>query len=147
MSNNDASFTVDFGEDTLDGLRCNGNWNLHRDFKIQGDGWRLISAVHATDFESSASFDLGYVSSTGLNLRNDPSNAYDREYSYLRDDSSELADILGVGLFFNDGDNGDLRAYLEGNFTNSDGSPIPIPSTAWLLACGLSCLVATKKFL
>jgi hypothetical protein len=148
LSGNDASFAVDFGEDTLDYLRCDGNWNLSRNFTIQGDGWLLISGVHATDYESTPSFDLDYRSSAGLYLRNYSSYAYQREYSYLQEDSSELTDILGVGLFFNDGDNGYLRASLDDYFTNSENSnPVPIPSAAWLLACGLPCLLAAKKIL
>lgn len=146
MGDRNASFAADFGEDTSDYLKCFGNWNLRRDFTIQGDGWLLISAVHSAEYEDNPSFELDYSSFAGLHLRNFSSYGDQWTNSHFHENSSELNDILGVGYFFNDGDMGYLSASLSDYYSNSEiTNIIPIPSAVWLFVCGLSCLAAVRK--
>lgn len=142
INDNDASFTVDFSENSPDHLRCNGDWVLTRDFKINGDGWLLISVEHSVGYPNIQTPQIDLRSTAELYLDNLSLYGWQHSVSYLDAYRPHLTeDLLGVGQFFNDGDNGYFRVALSDYVNNG----VPIPGAIWLLGFGLSCLAAIKK--
>ncbi len=64
--------------------------------------------------------------------------------NYLTEDSSELSDILGVALFFNDGDSGYYRAMSRADVAYTN--PVPIPGAVWLFSTALLSMAAGLGF-